>query len=96
MAPVETDFIKWLGTLGVGGAVAGVVMYFYHRLAESHAQTYEELTERWEKMTEDLRLVVKENTTAFVKALEMIASMQKQIDRWDGVDRRRRSGSGSA
>jgi hypothetical protein len=87
---MDADFGKWLGTLGVGGAIAGVVMYFYHRLAESHAHTYADLTERWEKMTDDLRLVVRENTQAFVQALQMIQAMQKQIDRWDGIDRRER------
>lgn len=87
---MDADFGKWLGTLGVGGAIAGVLAYFYHRLAESHAKIYTELTERWEHMTDDLRLVVKENTVAFTQSMQMLTSMQKQLDRWDGVERRER------
>lgn len=85
---MDADFGKWLGTLGVGGAIAGVLAYFYHRLAESHARLYAELTERWEKMTDDMRLIVRENTVAFTKSLEMLSAVQKQIDRWDGQERR--------
>ena len=92
---MDAEFGKWLGTLGVGGAIAGVLAYFYHRLAESHARNWAELTERWEKMTDDFREVVRDNTVAFTKCVETIATMQKQIDRWDGITERRRAGSSS-
>jgi len=89
---MDAEFGKWLGTLGVGGAIAGVLAYFYHRLAQGHEKVNGEMASRFETLAEDLRLVVRENTVAFTKALEMIGMMQKQLDRWDGVERRERRG----
>ena len=89
---MDAEFGKWLGTLGVGGAIAGVLAYFYHRLAQGHEKANTDMASRFETLAEDLRLVVRENTVAFTKALEMIGAMQRQIDRWDGLDRRERRG----
>jgi hypothetical protein len=85
---MDAEFGKWLGTLGVGGAIAGILAMFYHRLAQSHAASYVELTERWEKIVDRLDLLVRENTVAFTQSIQMLQTMQKQIDRWDGVERR--------
>ena len=87
---MDLELAKFIGTLGVGGAIAGVLAVFYNRLAQSHEKNWVELTERWEKITEDMRLLIRENTISFTKALEMLSAMQKQIDRWDGVERRSR------
>jgi hypothetical protein len=94
---MDAEFVKFLGTLGVGGAIAGVLAVFYHRLAESHAKNWHEVTERWEKMTDDFREIVHENTVIFTKVLEALQQMQRQVERWDGHERRagpRRPGRG--
>jgi hypothetical protein len=85
---VDLELGKWLATLGVGGSIAGVVLYFYHRLAESHEKNWRDITERWEAMTESMNLVVKENTAAFTQCMSAIQHMQRQLERWDGQDRR--------
>jgi hypothetical protein len=85
---VDVEFGKALGTLGVGGAISGVLAYFYHRLAESHEKKWTELTERWETMMDNMNVIVRENTVAFTRCVETIQSMQRQLDKWDGLERR--------
>lgn len=53
----ETDFVKFLATMGVGGIIAGLIFFFYRKDANSHA-------EAWQGQSEMLLQVVKENTAS--------------------------------
>ena len=54
---VDTQFLQWLSTLGVGGVLAGVIFFFYRKDAKVYADL-------WRGQSEMFRTVVTENTKA--------------------------------
>ena len=76
---MDTEFLKWLSTLGVGGAIAGFMFLFYRRDVKAY-------TELWRGQSDQLIAVVKENTAASVKTGALVEAMHKRIDRrgWNG------------
>ena len=53
---MDLELVKWLGTLGVGGALAAFMFYFYRQ----DVRTY---TDQWRGQSDQLISVVKENTS---------------------------------
>ena len=65
---MDQEFFQFLASLGVGGILAGLLIYFYRADAK-------EWTERWQGQSEMLLQVVKENTaaiTANTKIIELL------------------------
>lgn len=72
MVPSE-EFAKWLLSLGVGGALAALLIVFYRRdfsklLADSRAQT------------DQLFLVVRECTVAFTRCTTVMEALHRRLD----------------
>lgn len=90
---MDPELLKLAAQYGAIGLFAGLTLYISSKQGEKHEQNWREISERWEEMSADLREVVRSNTASFVKALEAINTVQKQIDqmRWDGSERRRRT-----
>ncbi len=85
---MDTDITRWLGQLGANGAIAAIAIYLYNKMAASHEKNWTEIVERWEKMSDDLHTLVRDNTAAFVRCTELIQGLKAQMDRWDGIERR--------
>lgn len=76
---MDVDFVKWLSTLGVGGAIAGFMFLFYRK----DVKTY---TEQWKMVGEQLMSVVKENTASNVKLITMIENQERNAMRKDDIE----------
>lgn len=99
MDGTQTEFIKWFATLGVGGALAGVIFYFYskrekehrdelERRDTEHAERLERMSSQWKGQSEALVQVVKENTASNTKLITLIDAMHRRLD-MDGWEPRR-------
>lgn len=76
----EPDLLRFLSSLGVGGAIAGLLFFFYRRDVRSY-------TELWKQMSEQLLHVVKENTAAFAQNTEVIKSLHRRLDHLERFER---------
>ena len=54
---LDQEFVKFLATLGVGGVIAALIFMFYRKDVKMY-------TELWKTMSEQLFIVVKENTAS--------------------------------
>lgn len=73
----DTEFIKWVATLGVGGVLAGFMFGFYRK-------DIKQFTELWKLMSDQLMQVVKDNTASTQKLITMIESQERnQLRRTD-------------
>jgi hypothetical protein len=88
---LDQEFIKWLLTLGVGGAIAALVITFYRKDIKQY-------TELWRSTAEMLMKALNENTASNVKLISLIESMERNqlrkadiellVDRRMGNERR--------
>jgi len=69
---MDTEFIKYLSTLGLGGILAAFMFHFYRKDVERY-------TELWRGQSEQLIQVVKENTTAITSNAEITKALHKHI-----------------
>lgn len=76
---MDLEFVKWLATLGVGGALAGMMFLVYRK-------DMRELTAQWRGQTEMLMEVVKDNTQAMTQNTAVVQSLHQHIS--SGGDRR--------
>jgi predicted RND superfamily exporter protein len=75
----DTEFVRFLATLGVGGVLAGVIFAFYRK-------DIRQFTDLWKMQSEVLIVVVKENTTSNTQLVEMIRSLHKRMDKMTAVE----------
>lgn len=68
------DETQWLSQLGVGGILAGMLLYFYRKDVKS-------FTDLWKVQAELLIRVVQENTSAITKNTETISALHRREDR---------------
>lgn len=80
------EFVKFLGSLGVGGVIAGGLFFFYRRDVKSY-------TDLWKIMSEQLLLVVKESAeasravaVAITQNTEVVKSLHRRLDKIERED----------
>ncbi len=73
---MDTEFSKWIITLGVGGVLAGFMFVFYRKDVKQY-------TELWKTQTEMLLQVVKENTASNVKLTSAVEMLQHKLEEQD-------------
>lgn len=71
---VDAEFIKWLATLGIGGILAGFMFMFYRKDIKQY-------TELWKLASDQLTIIVKENTASNTKLIALIESEQRNTIR---------------
>ena len=74
----DQEFAKWVATLGVGGALAGVIFFFYRKDVSSYINL-------WKGQSEVLLEVVQENTKVITELTIAVNALQRKLD---GVDSR--------
>lgn len=65
MTGFDPDTIKWIASLGVGGALAGMMFLVYRKDMRVNA-------EAWRGQSEMLMAVVKENTSAITALIHLV------------------------
>ncbi len=77
--PSDTEFFKWLLTLGVGGILAGFMFVVYRK-------DMRQFTELWKLQTDILMTVVKENTTSNTKLIALIENQERNSIRKTDIE----------
>lgn len=67
---IDTDFIKFLSTLGIGGVLAAFMFTFYRKDVRQY-------TELWKTSTDALISIVKENTASNTKLISLIENLER-------------------
>ncbi len=79
MIPGESEFVKWLVTLGVGGILAGFMFVFYRKDMKSY-------TELWKGATDLLVLTIIKNTESNVKLITMLENQERNAIRKSDIE----------
>lgn len=69
----DPEFVKYLSTLGVGGAIAGLLFMFYRKDVKT-------FTDQWKGQTEMTMRVLQDNTAAITANTEVMRSVQHNLD----------------
>lgn len=70
---MDAATLQWFSTLGVGGALAGLMFMFYRKDVRS-------FTDLWKAQSEQLITVVKENTAAITANTTTIQALHRRND----------------
>lgn len=73
------EITKWLVSLGVGGAIAALILVFYRKDVKSY-------TELWRMTTEQLIIVIKENTASNIKLINLIETQERNSMRKNDIE----------
>lgn len=71
---MDTEFAKWLATLGVGGTLAAFMFWFYRK-------DVRQFTDLWEMQTTMLMDVVRENTQSNTRLVTMLEDLHARMER---------------
>lgn len=74
-----TEFTQWLVTLGVGGVLAAFMFTFYRKDVKQY-------TELWKAATDQLILVIKENTASNTKLIAMLETQERNAIRKSDIE----------
>lgn len=67
---MDTEFIQWFTTLGIGGILAAFMFTFYRKDVKQY-------TELWKTTADQLMLIVKENTASNIKLIALIEQQER-------------------
>jgi hypothetical protein len=79
----NADFFRFVAQLGVGGAIAGIVFFFYRKDVRSYTDLWQAAAAMNAKQTEAMMSLVERTTTAIVTNTEVVKSMHRRLDRLD-------------
>lgn len=77
---IDTEFVKWLATLGIGGILAGFIFIFYRKDIRQY-------TELWKMTAEQLMMIVKENTASNIKLIVLLESRERNDIRISDIEK---------
>lgn len=85
---MEAELTQWFATLGVGGSLAGLSLYFYQKAVQSHIAREQEHSADWKAEAERRRAeasvwidVIKGNTAAITLNTEVVRSLAQRLDK---------------
>lgn len=79
MTVMDAEFAKWLATLGVGGVLAGLMFMFYRKDVKQY-------TELWKTSTDQLILIVRENTASNTRLITLLESQERNALRKSDIE----------
>ncbi len=79
MPGAEPEFLKWIATLGVGGVLAGFMFLAYRKDIRQY-------TDLWKFTSDQLMLVIKENTASNTRLISMLESAERNAIRKQDID----------
>lgn len=75
---MDAEFVKWLATLGVGGVLAGLMFMFYRKDVKQY-------TELWKTATDQMMVIVKENTASNTRLISLIETQERNSIRKEDI-----------
>jgi hypothetical protein len=82
----ESEFAKWLVTLGVGGVLAGFMFVFYRKDIKQYTELWKAQSERMDSLINVVMLIVKDNTASNVKLITMLEAQERNSIRKDDIE----------
>ena len=79
MTPVDSEFTKWLVTLGVGGILAAFMFTFYRNNIKQY-------TDLWKTATDQLLVIVKDNTASNVRLITLLETQERNALRKSDIE----------
>lgn len=76
---MDQEFVKYLTTLGIGGALAAFMFMFYRKDIQSY-------TDIWKLTAEQLVSIIKDNTASNVKLIGLIEAMERNALRKSDIE----------
>lgn len=76
---MDPEFIKYLSTLGIGGILAGLMFMFYRKDVKQY-------TDLWRTATDQLIIIVKDNTASNTKLIALIENQERNAIRLTDVE----------
>lgn len=76
---VDGEFLKWVTTLGVGGVIAALMFMFYRKDIKMY-------TELWKVQSDQLIIIVKENTASNQKLITMLENQERNTVRKGDIE----------
>jgi hypothetical protein len=77
--PIDSEFQKYLVTLGVGGVLAAFMFVFYRKDVKQY-------TDLWKTTTEMLVAVIKEGTASNIKLIALIENLERNVLRKSDIE----------
>lgn len=83
---VDSQFLQWFATLGVGGVLAGFMFVFYRKDTKSYTDLWKSQADRMDALVNVVLQVVKENTESNSKLIALIENMQRNSLRKEDIE----------
>ena len=71
---IDADFVKYLASLGVGGAIAALMFHFYRKDVAT-------FTAQWKGQSDALIGVVRDNTSVMTKVMTLVEALHRRLDK---------------
>jgi hypothetical protein len=78
---MDPEFAKYLTSLGVGGALAGVIFYFHTRITEAHRADLKTILDKAVAREDALLRKLDENTVSNTRLIAVIDALQALVAR---------------
>lgn len=83
---MDSEFLQWFATLGVGGILAGFMFVFYRKDVKSYTDLWKIQSDKMESLVTTVLAVVKENTISNTKLITLIETMERNAMRVADVE----------
>ncbi len=79
----DQEFAQFLGQLGVGGAIAGLLFFFYRKDVRAYTDLWKEQAALNQAQTNAMMMLVERNSLAISQNTEVLKQLHRRIDRLD-------------
>ena|SRR3990167_3318316 len=83
---MDTEFVKWLATLGVGGSLAAFMFIYNKKEMIEYVSKLTMLTEQWRITAETFAGIVKENTASNTKLIVILENQERNSIRKQDIE----------
>lgn len=77
----DQEFAQFLGQLGVGGAIAGLLFFFYRKDVRAYTDLWKEQAALNQAQTNAMMMLVEKNSSTISQNTEVLKQLHRRIDR---------------
>lgn len=80
---MDSEFLKFLAQLGVGGAIAGLLFFFYRKDVRAYTELWQAQAKLNHEQTQAMMALVSQNSGTIASNTEVLKSLHRRMDRLD-------------